>query len=493
MARVSIAETGVASARVLGRVDNWWFSKVAPALALSYCSALVFHVTAWPAARSFLMIAFVGLCAGSYGHIINDVFDIEVDRKAGKRNHMAAFSPWRRFGFCALTLGLGFAPALFIPCSSISLLLLAVEFLLPTIYSIPPIRLKGRGALGLVCDSLGAHLVPCLYVISVFASQVVDPSLLHRGSSTAFVWFAAVWALCVGLIGILIHEFEDRENDLQSGIRTFATDTQFATVKTSLTLLYVVELSAFAGLTTVLFPVAPVIGVAGIVFVFLIALKLAAHWQHYRHYERDATAIQWWQLSHSFYEAYLPLAAAIQCAWAFPVLTIFPVLQFTVFASTFKAQWAELIDVLRSALPLLAFRGRMDVESTADARVWPILVPLPGARVVVREPGSAAWMIRLVRPGVSVKAGTEYSVRFHIRAERERTIAFGVWQDHAPWDGAGYYEDLRVSPAQSVIERIFIAPVDEPEAYLGFWLGGEAGAVDVLWCSIRAVSRHSVG
>src|ERR1700731_3795893 len=108
----SPASTDMPSVRVLGRVDNWWYSKVAPAIAISYCAALMYQVPAWATARSILLIAFVGLCAGSYGHIINDVYDIEVDRNAGKRNHMARFKPWQRFALCALTLGLGFAPVL---------------------------------------------------------------------------------------------------------------------------------------------------------------------------------------------------------------------------------------------------------------------------------------------------------------------------------------------------------------------------------------------
>ena len=114
MATNAAAVAALPSARVLGRVDNWWYSKVAPALALSYCSVLMYHVATWPAARSILLIAFVGLCAGSYGHIINDVFDIEVDRSAGKRNHMAKFTPMQRFLLCAVTVALGFAPALFV-------------------------------------------------------------------------------------------------------------------------------------------------------------------------------------------------------------------------------------------------------------------------------------------------------------------------------------------------------------------------------------------
>ena len=494
MAANSITTTAgnMPSVRVLGRVDNWWFSKVAPAIAISYCAALLYQVPAWEMARSILLIAFVGLCAGSYGHIINDVYDIEVDRNAGKRNHMARFEPWQRFALCALTLGLGFVPALFVTYSRTSLLLLAVEFLLPTIYSIPPIRLKGRGALGLLCDSFGAHLVPCLYVISVVAHVAGDPALVHSTRSTSFVLCTAIWALTLGLNGILIHEFEDRDNDIRSGIRTFATDVDFHAMRLPMAIFYAIELASFAGMVTVLFPVAPAIAIALGLFLMLISIKLIAHWPHYRHYEQDSTAIQWWQLSHPFYEAYLPVAAAIQCAILYPWLTIFPILQFAVFTSTFRQQFTELEEALRQAFAWIAWRGRLDVDANASAWAIPFLIPFLGARVVIRIAGQDRWNIRMARPGLAVIAGQEYHIRFLARANRNRKIFFGIWQDHAPWDGLGYCEELTLSNKWQTIGRKFTATSEDRQGYFGFWLGGDVGTVDLLICSIRPTSQTNL-
>jgi 4-hydroxybenzoate polyprenyltransferase len=450
----------------------------------------MYQVPTWPAARSILLIAFVGLCAGSYGHIINDVFDIEVDRNAGKRNHMAAFAPWQRFGLCALTLALGFLPALFVPFSRTSLLLLAVEFLLPTIYSVPPIRLKGRGALGLFCDSFGAHLIPCLYVISVLAHQTSDAALLHTRSSVAFVSCTAVWALFLGLIGILIHEFEDRDNDIRSGIVTFATGTEFSRVRGAMTIFYVIELCAFAGLLVALFRSAPLVVVTAIVFTAAIAIRLSAHWHHYRHYSRDATAIQWWQLSHAFYEAYLPVTAAIQCAWFHPALSPFPILQLVIFAPTFRQQATEMLEVARHAIAWIAYGGRLDVDPNANAFAWPLrLFPRLGTRVRIQEPGSDPWNIRITHPGLKVASGGVYRVKFKVRADRSRNIKFGVWQDHEPWQNLGFCEDFAVTSEWKSIWRRFTATGDDRHGYFGFWMGGEPGSVDIRLCSVRPAHR----
>jgi glycogen(starch) synthase len=67
------ASVSISSLRAVGRADHWWCLKVAPPIAISYCSALIYHVSAWATARFVLLIAFVGVCAGSYGHLVNHV------------------------------------------------------------------------------------------------------------------------------------------------------------------------------------------------------------------------------------------------------------------------------------------------------------------------------------------------------------------------------------------------------------------------------------
>ena len=210
------------SLRELGRTENWWDSKIPPVLAFCYASVLLYDVPPAAAARCIGLIVFVGLCAGSYGHLINDLFDIEADRQAGKENSLSRLASWQRYAACAVTLVLGFAPAALFHYSRLSLGLLAVEYLLPTVYSTPPFRLKERGAAGVLCDTMGAHVVPCLYTISVLASA-------GTAHSSAGPWWwlfpacGAIWSLCLGIKGIIIHEYQDRADDMQAGVSTLAT------------------------------------------------------------------------------------------------------------------------------------------------------------------------------------------------------------------------------------------------------------------------------
>jgi hypothetical protein len=207
----------------------------------------------------------------------------------------------------------------------------------------------------------------------------------------------------------------------------------------------------------------------------------------------DSVAIQWWQLSHPFYEAYLPLAAAIQCAFLHPWLLTFPLVQLALFAQTFLRQLPELQEALRIALAWLSGGWRLDVDASERAWVRPYFAPRPGARVAIDVPGPERWSIRLARPGLVLRSGRQYRIRFRVRAANARSIMFGVWQDHAPWDGIGLCEELSVSERWQKIDRQFHAALDEKHGYFGFWLGGEPGSVDLSGCSIRPIRHWRTG
>jgi hypothetical protein len=110
-----------------------------------------------------------------------------------------------------------------------------------TLYSLPPIRLKTRGVLGLLADASGAHLFPTLLAVSLvyrWRGEPIDP-----------IWFAsvAVWSLTFGLRGILWHQLSDLDNDEKIGLRTFARRHKIARVQALASFVFFpLELSAFA-------------------------------------------------------------------------------------------------------------------------------------------------------------------------------------------------------------------------------------------------------
>jgi 4-hydroxybenzoate polyprenyltransferase len=101
-------------------------------------------------------------CVATYGHIVNDACDVDADRRANKPNAMRNLGVGARI---LLALGFfvgGFLPALVAGYSNLTLALLAANYLWPTLYSIPGIRLKERGLFGVICDAMGSHVTPTL-------------------------------------------------------------------------------------------------------------------------------------------------------------------------------------------------------------------------------------------------------------------------------------------------------------------------------------------
>jgi len=110
-----------------------------------------------------------------------------------------------------------------------------------SLYSIPPVRLKIRGVLGLLADASGAHLFPTLLVVGLVYRW--------RGDTVDLLWFASVaaWSLSYGLRGNLWHQLSDLHNDEQAGLRTFARRHKIARLhRLGNFVIFPVEVAAFA-------------------------------------------------------------------------------------------------------------------------------------------------------------------------------------------------------------------------------------------------------
>ncbi|MGB0563767.1 MAG: UbiA family prenyltransferase, partial [Spirulinaceae cyanobacterium] len=156
----------------LSRSQEWWLYKIAPLLGIACAQTLILQLPPGLATVSTL-IAFLSIASvAAYGYLLNDIYDIEGDRQANKPNAAAKLQPWQRVVFSLLFVCTGFAAPLLAHFGSIPLLLLGTNYLLPTLYSAPPLRLKERGVLGILSDAAAAHLVPTLFVAATFLRLV---------------------------------------------------------------------------------------------------------------------------------------------------------------------------------------------------------------------------------------------------------------------------------------------------------------------------------
>ncbi|GGB04160.1 UbiA family prenyltransferase [Puia dinghuensis] len=199
------------------RASEWWGYKLAPLLAIGYATVMKSGKSLFAASPYLLYIMLAMVLGAAYVSVINDITDMEEDLAIGKKNRMAGVPPSRRWIFPVVALAAG---AVYIGTFYPHVLIMALA-VMPWIafscYSIPPVRLKKRGALGVLADASGAHVFTSLFVVASMS--------YYTGQEIDWVWFSAVgvWALCYGIRGILWHMFYDRDNDIASQTPTYAT------------------------------------------------------------------------------------------------------------------------------------------------------------------------------------------------------------------------------------------------------------------------------
>lgn len=184
-----------------------------------YCVLTLSPIT--PSARqtigTLLLFFIASIGIGGFGHLVNDLFDVDQDLASGADSLIAnrqTFKVVRKF---LIVILLAWLPWLWLPSNPLILSLLILEFVLFLCYSMPPIRLKDRGALGLIADSLYSYTISNAVALLVFAklAQFQMP-----------IWFTGLWvawSFTVGLRQILGHQIEDLSRDQLAGIRTFVS------------------------------------------------------------------------------------------------------------------------------------------------------------------------------------------------------------------------------------------------------------------------------
>jgi glycosyltransferase involved in cell wall biosynthesis len=198
-------------------LDPWWKPKATNLLAVIYSVVLVAEV---PFSRTLVLLApslltIFGI--GSFGHLVNDSYDMEADASVGKRNRLAGLPPSRRRGLLLVALAMALAPWLILPWDHASVGLLLLEFALLLAYAVPPVRLKERGVGALLADGAYAYAIPSVLAAHTF--------FLATGRLTEWALLAGlfVWQLALGVRHFLNHLAMDRGNDLATRTPTLAT------------------------------------------------------------------------------------------------------------------------------------------------------------------------------------------------------------------------------------------------------------------------------
>lgn len=198
------------------RIWDWWEFKTPAFLGVAYLAVSPLDVpfeVLWP---RLLLVVLALVPVASYVCVINEITDLEVDRLAGKVNAMAGRSWLYQFGWVVVCLAAGVIAAFLLRDSAIALWCYIANWLVFTLYSVPPVRLKIRGAWGVIADACGGQLFPTLWTAALVCHGYEQPLKMWWWS------ILGLWALVLGLRAILAHQFRDLAADLAAGVGSFA-------------------------------------------------------------------------------------------------------------------------------------------------------------------------------------------------------------------------------------------------------------------------------
>ncbi|MFT3902135.1 MAG: UbiA family prenyltransferase [Niabella sp.] len=288
------------------RTNDWWEVKLSPLLAIGYATTLLYGQDIFNHAITYLL-TLISVAAGAvYVSIVNDIADIEQDRLAGKANRMAKIRPTRRWMMPLLCIAAGVAFICFVYYpDKLSVFLYLMPWVAFSLYSFKPVRLKSRGLWGVLADASGSHVFISLLMVSFISFK--------SGHDVDWLWFAVVgaWALCYGIRGILWHQFYDRDNDLRSNEKTFATTIKPEKIKGWGVLVFTIEMIATVSMLLLL---SNTMAYMALVCYFLLVLM-----RHYFHSSspviiRVPDSDNWFIWMLDFWQALFPLALLLSAA-----------------------------------------------------------------------------------------------------------------------------------------------------------------------------------
>lgn len=153
-----------------------------------------------------------------FGYALNDWGDRKHDAAGFRPNSFASVRGVAVAGLAAAFALLATLPwVVVLPWPPHGGALLAVEALLLAAYALPPLRLKTRGAAGVVADAAYAHAVPALLAALTFAA-------LPGSGEVPVTWLvcAALWQFAQGLRNIVAHQVRDHAADAAAAAGTLA-------------------------------------------------------------------------------------------------------------------------------------------------------------------------------------------------------------------------------------------------------------------------------
>ncbi|MCX7881597.1 MAG: hypothetical protein N2314_00015 [Brevinematales bacterium] len=101
--------------------------------------------------------------------------------------------------------------------------------------------------------------------------------------------------------------------------------------------------------------------------------------------------------------------------------------------------------------------GRSRFDWQGDTLVWR-----------VEHPGKETWHNQFMCAGFPVVSGMFYEIRFEAKSVTSLPLVLYLMQDEQPWNGLGFYTNVKLTPEWRVYTFRFMAAADEAKARLNF-------------------------
>ncbi|MEZ4599382.1 MAG: UbiA family prenyltransferase [Syntrophotaleaceae bacterium] len=161
--------------------------------------------------KNIIVFVLFSVSSTTYGYLVNDLADMELDAFQGKSNTFHGDSSRKAivvvlfFAVLSILAGLNFTG------NVIFVIFWLAWSLSATFYSLKPFRLKERGKTGLIIVVLAQRVLPILLLFAAF-----------KFSAWIEVAVFTVYVLFRGLSSDLNHQLEDYENDAGTKTQTYA-------------------------------------------------------------------------------------------------------------------------------------------------------------------------------------------------------------------------------------------------------------------------------
>ncbi|MFN2598334.1 MAG: UbiA family prenyltransferase [Pyrinomonadaceae bacterium] len=326
------------------RAAEWWEFKLSPVLATAYATAFLLKISVVSLLPSLLLaLAALAACA-AYVSVVNDLTDFKDDLASGKANRLVGKSRASVAALLACCVLPGAAAAIRWRGEPLLLSLYLASWVVFTLYSLPPVRLKGRGVFGVLAHASGAHLFPTLLAVAL---------VYRRAGAADALWLvaAAAWSLSFGVRGILWHQLGDLRNDEKIDLRTFARRHKVAWLNRLGN--FVVFPAEAASFCLMLYHAGSPVAVALLCYYALLTYLRKRLWGV------NLVVVMPRERSHivmqEYYELFFPLAFLLSSSWRYPLDALVVAPQLLLFPRR-AAQSAKDTRVFVDAFKLILMR-----------------------------------------------------------------------------------------------------------------------------------------